>query len=38
MVIPAPREVDEVMRTVPKGRLITINEIRATLARKHNVN
>ena len=31
MVIPAPLEVDEVMRTVPKGKLITINEIRAVL-------
>ena len=37
-VIPAPREVDEVMRQVPKSRLTTINQIRATLARKHGVN
>jgi hypothetical protein len=35
MVIPAPREVDEVMRRVPKGRLVTINEIRNCLAKKH---
>jgi alkylated DNA nucleotide flippase Atl1 len=35
MVIPAPREVDEVMRRVPRGRLITVNQIRAALARKH---
>ena len=34
-VIPAPREVDEVMKSVPEGRLITINQIRETLARKH---
>ena len=34
MVIPAPREVDEIMRRVPRGRLTTINEIRAALARK----
>ncbi|MDM7998441.1 MAG: MGMT family protein [Dehalococcoidia bacterium] len=34
-VIPAPREVDELMRKVPKGKLTTINEIRAALARKH---
>jgi hypothetical protein len=27
MVIPAPREVDAVMRSVPRGKLITINEI-----------
>ncbi len=38
MVIPAPREVDEVMRRVPRGRLITVNQIRAALARKHRVD
>lgn len=38
MVIPAPREVDEIMRSVPKGKVTTINEIRASLARKHRVN
>ncbi|MBN1796053.1 MAG: MGMT family protein [Sedimentisphaerales bacterium] len=35
-VIPAPVEVDEIMKMVPKGRLITINEIREHLAKKHN--
>ena len=35
-VIPAPVEVDEVMRRVPRGKLVTINEIRAALARKHH--
>ena len=38
MVIPAPREVDELMRRVPKGRFVTSNELRAALARKHGVN
>jgi hypothetical protein len=38
MVIPAPREVDEVMRRVPRGRLITVNQIRTALARKHGVD
>src|SRR5436853_5901581 len=38
MVIPAPVEVDEVMRGVPRGKLITINEIREALAKKHQVN
>ena len=38
IVIPAPNEVDEIMKRVPKGKLTTINEIRATLARKHRVN
>ncbi len=37
MVIPAPSEVDAVMRQVPKGKLVTINEIRALLASKHTV-
>jgi 6-O-methylguanine DNA methyltransferase, DNA binding domain len=35
MVIPSPREVDEIMRRIPEGKLITINEIRAVLARRH---
>ena len=38
MVIPAPTEVDELMRRVPKGRLVTINELRAALAKKHRVD
>lgn len=33
--IPAPREVDAIMRKVPEGSLITINEIRENVARKH---
>lgn len=33
--IPAPREVDAIMRTVPEGRLITINQIREKIAKKH---
>jgi hypothetical protein len=36
VVIPAPMEVDEIMKAVPKGKLITINEIRAKLAKKHS--
>lgn len=35
VVIPAPKEVDELMARVPAGKLTTINEIRAALARKH---
>jgi hypothetical protein len=38
VVIPAPREVDEIMRSVPRGRLITINQIRARLAKKHGAS
>jgi alkylated DNA nucleotide flippase Atl1 len=38
MVVPAPLEVDELMRRVPKGRVTTISQIREALARKHRVN
>jgi alkylated DNA nucleotide flippase Atl1 len=34
-VIPAPREVDALMRKVPKGKLTTIDQIRRRLARQH---
>jgi hypothetical protein len=34
-VIPAPREVDALMRRVPQGRVTTANEIRTALAAKH---
>ena len=37
MVIPAPIEVDALMRKVPKGKLVTINELRSALAAKHKV-
>lgn len=37
MVIPSPLEVDEVMRKVPTGKVITINQIRQFLAKKHGV-
>ena len=35
IVIPAPIEVDELMRKVPSGKLTTINAIRTALAKKH---
>ncbi len=38
MVIPAPPEVDAIMKTIPAGKLITINEIRDTLARQHGTD
>jgi hypothetical protein len=38
VVIPAPVEVDGIMRQVPKGRLITINQIREMLAKKHGAS
>ena len=36
--IPAPIEVDEIMKQVPKGKLITINQIRGMLAKKHSAS
>ena len=35
MVVPAPREVDVIMKSVPLGKLITIQEIRVILAKRH---
>ena len=37
-VIPAPLEVDAIMKSVPEGKLTTINRIREALAEKHGVN
>jgi alkylated DNA nucleotide flippase Atl1 len=33
--IPAPMEVDELMRKVPKGKLTTINDIRSAVAKRY---
>lgn len=38
LVVPAPLEVDALMRQVPPGRVTTINEIRKALARRHKVD
>jgi hypothetical protein len=37
-VIPAPLEVDALMKRVPKGRIVTINELRVVLAKRHKVD
>ncbi|MGA3163162.1 MAG: hypothetical protein ABSD77_03045 [Verrucomicrobiota bacterium] len=37
-VIPAPLEVDTLMKQIPKGRVVTINELRAVLAAKHKAD
>lgn len=37
-VIPSPLEVDALMRTVPKGKLITINLIREMMAKKYHAS
>lgn len=36
LLIPAPIEVDEIMKTIPKGKLTIVNDIRTALAKKHN--
>ena len=33
--VPAPLEVDEIMRSVPEGKLILVNQIREIVARRH---
>src|SRR5687768_6922710 len=38
MVVPAPIEVKELMDQVPKGKLTSITELRAALAKKHKTN
>ena len=38
MVIPSPLEVDALMKQVPRGRLVTINELRAALATSHKAS
>lgn len=37
-VIPAPREVNALMKQVPRGRVATIAELRAALAHKHQTD
>ena len=38
MLIPSPREVDALIRTVRKGSVITISKIREQLAAKHSAD
>jgi len=38
VVIPAPIEVDQLMKKVPRGKLVTISQVRDALARKHNAS
>ena len=37
-VIPSPVEVDKVMKSVPQGKLITINQIRGFMAKKYHAS
>jgi hypothetical protein len=38
MVIAHPTEIDELMKQVPKGKLITLDEIRIQLAKNHDAD
>jgi hypothetical protein len=38
MVIPSPGEVYEIMRQIPARKLITVQEIRAILAKRHGAD
>ena len=35
MLVPSPREVDEMIRATPKGRITTVSSIRDGLAKRH---
>ncbi len=37
-VIPSPVEVDALMKSVPKGKLITVNRIREFMAKKYQAS
>jgi hypothetical protein len=38
VVIPSPVEVDALMKTVPRGKFITINQIREYMAKKYHAS
>jgi hypothetical protein len=38
MVISTPKEVDGLIRTIPKGKLASINTLRDTLAKRHKTD
>lgn len=38
MVVPSPLDVNAIMKKVPKGKLITINELRLALAKKYKTD
>jgi hypothetical protein len=37
LVVPRPRDIDALMKQVPKGKLITIAELRQSVAAQHEV-
>jgi len=38
MLIPRPLDVDALVRQVPRGKLVTVNQIRARLAAQHGAD
>jgi alkylated DNA nucleotide flippase Atl1 len=38
MIVSTPREVDAIMQRIPRGNLVTLDEIRAFLARRHGTD
>jgi hypothetical protein len=36
LCVPSPLEVDEIMHSVPRGKLITFNQIRRLVAERHS--
>ena len=38
MLVPSPREVDDLIRKVPRGRLTTISQLRDSLAQAHGAD
>jgi 6-O-methylguanine DNA methyltransferase, DNA binding domain len=38
MLIPRPLDVDALIRTVPRGNLVTVNQIRSRLAAEHGAD
>jgi 6-O-methylguanine DNA methyltransferase, DNA binding domain len=38
MLIPRPLDVDALIRTVPRGKLVTVNQIRNRLAAEHDAD
>lgn len=37
-VVASPLEYDDLMRVIPKGKLLTIEELKTTIAKKHKVD
>jgi hypothetical protein len=38
MLIPRPLDVDALIRTIPRGKLVTVNQLRSRLAAEHHAD